>query len=228
MNNVLLSLLQLADSTLPVGGYAHSAGLETYVQKGIINSKATATEFVTQMLSNNIKFTDAALVSLAYDAAEANNYEHIINLDEECSAVKLPKEMRSASQKLGMRLMKIFQPLCTSTIAEKYRHDVDLKNAAGHYSIVFGLYAHALNIQKTAALTGFYYNATAAMVTNCVKLIPLGQQDGQQMLFSVQPLIQQLVNESIEPNLALIGLCCAGFDIRCMEHEQLYSRLYMS
>jgi urease accessory protein len=62
--------------------------------------------------------------------------------------------------------------------------DVDLKNAAGHYSIVFGLYAHALNIQKPAALTGFYYNAAAAMVTNCVKLIPLGQQDGQQILFS--------------------------------------------
>jgi urease accessory protein len=61
------------------------------------------------------------LYRLLHDAGEANNYEHIINLDEECSAVKLPKEMRLASQKLGIRLMKIFQPLCNNTIAERYR-----------------------------------------------------------------------------------------------------------
>jgi urease accessory protein len=56
----------------------------------------------------------------------------------------------------------------------------------------------------------------------------LGQQDGQQILFSLHSLIQQLVKNTMNPDRDLLGLCCTGFDIRCMQHEQLYSRLYMS
>jgi urease accessory protein len=228
MSSYLLSLLQLSDPTLPIGGYAHSAGLETYVQQGIVNNKLTANEFVTEMLTRNLQYTDAAFVSMAFDAAVAKNIATILDLDTECNAVKLPKEMRQASQKLGIRLIKIFQSLNKNELADQYKTAIDNKKTSGHYCIAFGLYAATLGIKKMDALTGFYYNAAAGMVTNCVKLIPLGQQDGQEILFSLQPLINQLVEQTLLPDKDLVGLCCTGFDIRCMQHEQLYSRLYMS
>ena len=228
MNSSLLSMLQLSDPALPIGGYAHSSVLETYVQKGIVRDKKSAHEFIKEMISTNLHFTDAAFMSLSYDAAEENNYDSILQYDEECAALKLPREMRIASQKLGMRLMKIFQPICNSEIADRYKRDVDAKFISGHYCIVFGLYAQALKIPKEEALTGFYYNAAAGMVTNSVKLVPLGQQDGQEILFSLQPLIGELVMNNLTPDKTMLGLCCNGFDIRCMQHEQLYSRLYMS
>lgn len=224
----LLSLLHLTDPTLPIGGYSHSAGLETYVQQGIVKDTATAKAFTSQMLSQNLQYTDAASVSLAFDAAENNDIKKIIELDELCTAVKLPQEMRQASNKLGLRLMKIFQPLGKNELTEEYAANIRQQNILGHYCIAFGLYAHAMKVSKKEALTGFYYNAAVGFVTNSVKLVPLSQQSGQEILFSLHTLINELAEKSLQPDEELIGLCCTGFDIKCMQHERLYSRLYMS
>lgn len=227
MNN-LLSLLQLSDPVLPIGGFAHSYGLETYVQQGIVRDRISAKEFITQMLSQNIQYTDAAFVSLAYDATEQNDISEIKKLDEECTAVKLPKEIRQASYKLGVRLLKIFGAVKEHILVDQLKKAVQQETIHANYAIIFGVLAGVLQVKKNETLTGFYYNAAAGMVTNSVKLIPLGQQDGQEILFSIQPLIKTLVEKSLVPDKELIGLCCTGFDIRCMQHERLYSRLYMS
>jgi urease accessory protein len=228
LNPSLLNLLQLTDPTLPIGGFSHSAGLETYVQLGLVKNAADAREFICGMLAQNIRYTDAAFVALAYEAAREQNAAELLRLDAECTSVKLPRETRQASHKLGLRLLKIFRELQPDELARQYQQAIAAGQALGHYCLAFGVYACALGIAKAEALTGFYYNAAVGMVTNSVKLIPLGQQDGQQLLFGLQPLIRELVQGSLDPDPDLIGRCCPGFDIRCMQHEQLYSRLYMS
>ena len=99
----LFHLLHLCDPTLPIGGFSHSSGLETYTQKEIINSPETMQLFLNEILANAILHNEAALISLVYDSCVDNNWDKIVALDALCNASKLPKEMRTASQKLGTR-----------------------------------------------------------------------------------------------------------------------------
>ena len=228
MNHSLLNLLQLSDPALPIGGFSHSGGLETYVQLGVVHDKITAADYVRAVLSDNLSYNDGAFLSLSMDALVLKDLPAIFELDDMSNATKLPEETRQASVKLGARLLKIFMPLLNNELLNDYNNAIKLNKIHGHYSIAFALVAHAANIDKRNALFGYYYNASAGMVTNCVKLIPLSQQHGQEILFSLHDYIAELVERSMSPNVNMLGICCAGFDIRSMQHERLYSRLYMS
>jgi urease accessory protein len=224
----LLHIIQLADPSLPIGGFSHSAGLETYTNEGIVHNKKTAEVFIRQQLAINLHYTDSALVSLIYDAASRWDTTEISTLDTLCTAIKLPMEIRQASQMLGNRLLKIFENQSGLPLSLWYLEKIKNSILDGHYCLAFGLLGFELNADKQETLTAFYYSNVAGLVTNAVKLVPLGQKDGRELLMSFFPLINELVVANQNPDKEKIGFCCAGLDIRSMQHEQLYSRMYMS
>ena len=84
------------------------------------------------------------------------------------------------------------------------------------------------NIEKAEALATFLYAQASAAVTNCVKTIPLSQSAGQKLLFSLYPIFEEILKLVESSGEELLCVSSPGFDLRSIQHEQLYSRLYMS
>ncbi len=226
MHRGLISLLHISDPTLPIGGYSHSYGLESYVQRGELCDELSAKRFVVNTLNENLLYNDAIYLRLAWQAYKDGDFERLAAFDMECTATKTASEIRSASLKLGVRLLKIFaRHLSAESVAELERLT---KRGGGHYSIMYGAIAAVLGLELFDAVLSFYYNSMVCMVTNAVKLIPLGQLSGQDIIFEVEAELEALTQRTIDMDESMRGVCAVGFDIACMEHERLYSRLYMS
>ncbi|MFI3278811.1 MAG: urease accessory UreF family protein, partial [Rikenellaceae bacterium] len=103
-----------------------------------------------------------------------------------------------------------------------------IKERGGHYPIIYGAIAAIMELSLYDTLLSFYYNSMVCMVTNAVKLIPLGQLSGQDIIFEVEEELPSITDDTVALDPQMRGICAVGFDIASMQHERLYSRLYMS
>lgn len=222
-------LLQVNDALFPIGGYSHSYGLETYIQKGIVHDEDSAEEFIHKRLEYNFLYNEFLAVRLGWEYAVSGDLTAISRLEEIMEAGKIPRETREASRKLGSRFIKTLSALeipRENRVFEEYREA--RKGKSVHHAVAYGVFCGAAGITREEALEHFLYAQTSAMVTNCVKTIPLSQSSGQKLLSGCYPLLQKLTREVKELGEEWLGLSGLGFDLRCMQHEGLYSRIYMS
>src|SRR5271157_5569957 len=102
-NLTFLRTLQLFDSQLPVGNFAHSGGIETYAQLGLTPSG------LAELLANQVEMgtgrLDLAAAALAWDNSE--DISELSRLGEELDAWKIIQSIRQSSRGLGQRTLAI-------------------------------------------------------------------------------------------------------------------------
>ncbi len=224
-------LLQINDSLFPIGGYTQSYGLETYVQKGLVKDEATASEYMKAVLKGCFLYTDLLAASIAYDDALAADIENIVLLEQEITAIKVPEEIRTGSHKLGSRFIKTVRAFDNASGGGtflQYCSELAIIKEPANHCVAYGVFCASNKIGKTEMLETYAYSYASAMATACVKIIPLSQLSGQRMLAACYGLLDEIACEALKPDRTMLGLAQPAYDIRCMQHEDLYSRLYMS
>lgn len=221
-------LLQVNDALFPIGGYSHSQGLETYIQKGIVHDEVSAAQYIRQKLCWNLTHTELLAARLAWEYADQEDIQRLNELEEILEASRLPMEQREASRKMGSRFAKTMGALQLPENGSFRKYTAARKGKTMSHCCVYGVFCAALSIEKRQALSHFLYAQISAAVTNCVKTIPLSQSSGQKLLSECYPLMAEEL-ERVE-HLTVEDLCLSapGFDLRGMQHERLYSRIYMS
>ncbi|WP_104749422.1 urease accessory protein UreF [Helicobacter cynogastricus] len=219
-------LLQINDAMFPIGSYTHSFGLETYIQHKQVHNKESALSYMQAFLSTQFLYSDLLSLKLAYTYAKQSALESLLAMEERVNLATPPLELRSANQKLGNRFLKTLMALDLPSHA--FFSMYTQKSSTPTHASAYGVFCACFDLNLDIALKHYLYAQSSNAVINCVKTIPLAQNDGQRILLALQENFINIL-QTLE-GLDESYLCAASIhnDIKAMQHERLYSRLYMS
>jgi urease accessory protein len=227
-DQVLLRLLQLSDTAFPTGAFAHSFGLETYIVRGIVDTAGTLEAFIANTLLHAIAPSDGVACIAAAQAGA--DWEGLVQrLDRRLTAMKTVTEWREASQSLGARFLRTATQLFTMPRATGYLAAIDAKQLHGHMSLAYGLTCYDLDLPLPLALSAWFRQHCACLVSVGVRLIPLGQTAGQMLLACLGTTIVTAVERALGRDIDDMTSFAPGQELAGIIHRDvLATRLYIS
>jgi len=223
-----LALLQLADGLFPAGGFAHSFGLETYAQAGIIRDGAGLEAFLVAHLEGSSGPADAVAVALCCRAARTCDTTVCLATDARLEAMKWVPELRAASRQMGRQTARVAAALGGDALLQALAAAIDDERTPGHHAVAFGAAAGRSGADPETAAAAYLYSTSSLLVSAALRLIPLGQVEGQTVLASLRPRIARLAGAAARSGLEDMWSFSPGLELAGIRHASLEMRLFRS
>ena len=223
----LLNGLRFVDSFFPSGGYAFSSGLEAAVQGGAVRNAEDLSRYVVESLTTGMGEREAVIVGIAHEAYVFGVLDMAFKTDKELEAMKLGRESRTASRQMGRQVMRLAaDQRVRQPLIEEYLAAVEAGQTPGHLAVSLGLTLAAAGWSKEDSIAAFLYQTATGFVAAAMKLLPLGQREGQRLLESwlevIEPISHKAAHQQVLQSWSPIQ------DIYAMRHSRLESRLFRS
>jgi len=223
----LVQGLRFVDSFFPSGGFAYSSGLEAAVQGGSVRDAADFSRYVEDLLRNGMGRREAVAVALAHEAVSKGTLRIALDADRELDAMKTGRESREASRQMGRQVIRIAAEQADGqSVLRDFLAAVETEMTPGHLAVSLGLVLAAAGWSREDAVAAYLYQAATGLVSAALKLLPIGQREGQRLLDGWMPLIEELSGEA-RPETAMTSWSPIQ-DIYAMKHSRLTSRLFRS
>jgi urease accessory protein len=224
----LLGLLQLADGLCPVGGFAHSFGLESYAQAGLIRGRAGLETLLAAHLEGSAGPADAVAAALAARHGVRGELDAIRELDAELDAAKCVAEWRAASRQMGGQAARIAAATTEDGFVDELTRDVAAGRIPGHHAVVFGAVTGRGGAEPESVAAAFLHATAALLVSAALRLAPIGQLDGQRALAAVRPRIRRLAAAAAAADAGDLWSFTPGLELAGWRHAGLAMRLFRS
>ena len=221
-----LYMLQSVDAFFPIGAFTRSNGLEDYVLRDRIGTADDLREYLRGFLQI-FPYNDLGILSLAFRHHSEKDF--LLELDGIGTAMKGASEVRMGCIRMCSRYIKAREAMgdCQGMLSW-YWQQMRLKKASGLHPLVLGIYGAESGMEQDVLLLMYGYSILSAIVNNTVKLVPLSQMEGQKVLYESLAALEAVALKAEQVELEDLGISGGAYEIHCMNHEQLYSRQYMS
>lgn len=218
----LYRLLAWTSPAYPIGAYTYSHGIEYAVEEGFVRDRETLVDWIGWVLRHGAGRLDAVLFAESYRAA--GDAARLTDLTELGRALRGSAETALESRQQGASFLAITRAAWPDprldAAAECLGEEVPLAVAVA--------LAAAGRIELELALTGYLHAFAANLVSAGVRLVPLGQTDGQRALAALEPIVREAVSAALTTPIEEAGSAAPMVDWTSMRHETQYTRLFRS
>jgi urease accessory protein len=218
----LLRLMQLVSPSLPVGGFTYSQGIEWAVECGWIETDSELEDWLADQMGSSIAQLDLPLLSRLYDAVAENDLPAVKKWNALLLACRETAELRLEEANRGRALADLLVKLGLAG-SKQWKPVLVETQLAG-----FAFAANRWEIPYDLTLQGHAWSWLENLVLAAVKIIPLGQTQGQQVLQRLIPLIPELIISAKQLPDEEIGSSNPALAIASSRHETQYTRLFRS
>lgn len=182
---------------------------------------------MVESLTTGIGEREAVVVGLAHEAYVSGSLEIAFKADLELEAMKLGRESRTASRQMGRQVIRLAADRqARHPLIDDYLAAVEAERTPGHLAVTIGLTLAAAGWSKEDTIASFLYQAATGFVAAAMKLLPLGQREGQRLLESWIEVIERISHKAADQRV--LQSWSPIQDIYAMRHSRLESRLFRS
>lgn len=222
-----LKMIQVCDSTFPIGTFNHSYGMETYLREDIINDSKTFTQWLKAYLDTQFCYGEGLLIKLCYENF-LQNVDELWVYDKIITHSTQALETRKGTKMVAKQMIQLIQSLYSIELLDCYEKRINEGLSHGHPAIIFAIFTKELGLSVSEAICFYGYSVLSTMIQNAVRAIPLGQKDGQLILFQLFPELVDLSESINDLDSSYLGVMMPGIELAQIRHETQMFRLFMS
>jgi urease accessory protein len=221
----LYRLMAWLSPSYPVGAFSYSSGIEWAVEAGDIKDADTLRRWLAIVIGEGGGFCDAVFLVHAHRSVVDGDDQVLHAVAEFAAAFAPSKERHLETTAQGAAFIEATRAAWPCPAIERL---AAAWTGGLAYPVAVGVAAAGHSIALEPALHAFLHAVTANLISAGVRLIPLGQSDGQRVLAALEPVVEATARRALLTPLDGVGSAAMRADLAGLMHETQYTRLFRS